>query len=228
AQESTLMVWLDSPTEAAVRGLAEGLMLASYRYRLASDPPDKAPRLRRVQLAVDDPGRYEAILAAAEVTARMTALARDLTNTPSSTKDPVWFTRQVTKAAAGHPGLRVRVRDESELRADGFGGVLAVGGGSASPPRLVEVTWRPRGARTHVALVGKGITFDTGGISLKPSNAMLLMRKDMAGAAAVVAATLGAAVLKLPVRVTAVAPLAENLPSGSAMRPGDVVRHFGG
>ncbi len=222
------MVWLDSPTEAAVRGLAEGLMLASYRYRLASDPPDKAPRLRRVQLAVDDPGRYEAILAAAEVTARMTALARDLTNTPSSTKDPVWFTRQVTKAAAGHPGLRVRVRDESELRADGFGGVLAVGGGSASPPRLVEVTWRPRGARTHVALVGKGITFDTGGISLKPSNAMLLMRKDMAGAAAVVAATLGAAVLKLPVRVTAVAPLAENLPSGSAMRPGDVVRHFGG
>lgn len=228
ARESALTVWLESPSEAAVRGLAEGLMLASYRYRLAAERPEQAPRLRRVLLAVGDPDRYEAVLATAGATARMTALARDLTNTPSSRKNPAWFARQVSKAAAEHPGLRVRVRDEAELRADGFGGVLAVGAGSSSPPRLVEVAWRPRAAGSHVVLVGKGITFDTGGISLKPSGAMLLMRKDMASAAAVVGATLAAAALRLPVRVTAVVPLAENLPSGSAMRPGDVVRHYGG
>src|SRR5262249_40867260 len=109
-----------------------------------------------------------------------------------------------------------------------FGAVLAVGGGSSRPPRLVELSWHPRGARTHVVLVGKGITFDTGGICIKPREGMKLMRKDMGGAAAVAAATIGAAGLRLPVRVTALAPLAENMLSGSSYRPGDVVRHYGG
>jgi leucyl aminopeptidase len=227
-RESSLAVWLAAPSEAAVRGLVEGLMLASYRYRLGADPPDQAPKLRRVTLVAEDPDRFASALAVAEVTAKMTALARDLTNTPSSRKQPTWFARQVEKAAAGYPGLRVRVRDEAQLRADGFGGVLAVGAGSASPPCLVEVSWRPRAAARHVVLVGKGITFDTGGISIKPAAAMILMRKDMGGAAAVTAAALGAAALRLPVRVTALAPLAENMLNGSALRPGDVVRHYGG
>ena len=98
----------------------------------------------------------------------MTRLARDLTNTPSSVKTPQWFADQVAAAAAGRPDLRLRVRGPAELAAEGFGGILAVGGGSASGPRLVELAWRPAGARTHVVLVGKGITFDTGGISIKP------------------------------------------------------------
>ncbi len=124
--------------------------------------------------------------------------------------------------------VTVRVRDPEQLAVEGFGGILAIGSGSARGPRLVELAWRPRGARRHVVLVGKGITFDSGGINLKTRDGMKLMRKDMGGAAAIVAATLAAAELKLPVRITALAPLAENMVSGTAVRPGDVVRHYGG
>ena len=155
-------------------------------------------------------------------------LARDLTNTPSSVKNPAWLAEQVVAEAAARTGLRVTVREPEQLRAEGFGGILAVGGGSATPPRLVELGWHPAGAARHVVLVGKGITFDTGGISIKTREGMKLMRKDMAGAAAVVAATLAAADLDLPVRVTTLVPLAENAVSGSAYRPGDVIRHYDG
>jgi leucyl aminopeptidase len=213
---------------AAVQGLAEGALLASYRYRLGAVSAEKAPKLRRVTLAVADPEQYQEALATAQVVAELTCLARDLTNTPSHRKNPGWFTRQVQKEAAPLAGLRVRVWGESELREGGFGGILSVGGGSASPPRLVELAWRPPTSTRHVVLVGKGITFDTGGISIKPASGMKLMRKDMAGGAAVIAATLGAARLRLPVRVTTLVPLAENMLSGSAQRPGDVIRHWGG
>ncbi|MFC5923770.1 leucyl aminopeptidase family protein [Micromonospora vulcania] len=213
-------------SQAAVRGLTEGLLLASYRFRLTQ--AGDAPALDGVDLLLADPGAYEATIATARTTAEMTRLARDLTNTPSSVKNPQWFAEQVATAAANLPDLRLRVRGPAELAAEGFGGILAVGGGSRSGPRLVELDWHPADARTHVVLVGKGITFDSGGLSIKPVPAMKLMRKDMAGAAAVVAATLGAAALRLPVRVTTLAPLAENMVSGSAFRPGDVVRHYGG
>jgi leucyl aminopeptidase len=209
---------------AAVRGLAEGLWLAAYRFSMTDEP---APE-RDVTVVVDHPERYADALAAARATADATRLARDLTNTPASLKDPAWFAGQVVAAVDGRPGLSVTVREPDQLAAEGFGGILAVGAASASPPRLVELSWRPPGARTHVVLVGKGITFDTGGISIKAVDAMKLMRKDMGGAASIVAATLGAAAMALPVRVTALAPLAENLISGSAFRPGDVVRHYGG
>lgn len=226
----------------AVRGLAEGLWLAAYRFVAAGDGPARGagrpvranggspdtPALRRVTIAVDDPSGYRQALAVAQATAQATSLARDLTNTPSSRKNPAWLAHQAERAAAGRPGLKVTVRGPEQLAREGFGGVLAVGGGSASQPRFVELEWRPRGARTHVVLVGKGITFDTGGISIKPVAGMKLMRKDMGGAAAVLAAVLGAADLELPVRVTALAPLAENMVSGSAYRPGDVIRHYDG
>ena len=212
--------------DLAVRGLAEGALLGSYRFRLGAD--DSPPRLERLEIVVDDPARYADALAAAQTVADATAFARDLTNTPSDTKSPAWLAAQVVERAAGVPGLSVTVRDEAELASGGFGGILAVGGGSARPPRLLELSWRPARATTHVVLVGKGITFDTGGISIKPRDAMKLMRKDMGGAAAVLAATLAAARLDLPVRVTALAPLAENMPGADAFRPGDVVRHFGG
>ena len=221
----TIALPTDSGPEA-VRGLTEGLLLASYRFRLAQT--DNAPALSSVDLLVADPTAHEATVATARTTAAMTRLARDLTNTPSSQKTPQWFADQVISATADLPDLRLRVRGPDELAAEGFGGILAVGGGSASAPRLLELDWHPAGARTHVVLIGKGITFDTGGISIKPVLAMKLMRKDMAGAAAVVAATLGAAALRLPVRVTTLTPLAENMLSGSAFRPGDVIRHYGG
>ncbi|HEX6969820.1 MAG TPA: leucyl aminopeptidase [Micromonosporaceae bacterium] len=210
----------------AVRGLAEGLWLASYRFRM-TDRDDDAT-VRDVVVAVPEPARYEAALAAARVTARATRFARDLTNMPSSVKCPEWFADQVRAAAREYDGLTVTVREPEQLAAEGFGGILAVGGGSARGPRLVELSWQPPDARRHVVLVGKGITFDTGGISIKPREAMKLMRKDMGGAAAVVSAVIGAAALRLPVRVTALAPLAENMVSGSAFRPGDVIRHYGG
>ncbi|MDG4817157.1 leucyl aminopeptidase family protein [Micromonospora sp. WMMD956] len=221
----TIMMPVDVEPDA-VRGLVEGLLLASYRFRLTE--AGEAPALSGVDVAVGDPAAYADAVERAEVTARMTRLARDLTNTPSSVKNPQWFAEQVEAAAAGRPDLRLRVRQPDELAAEGFGGILAVGGGSASGPRLVELDWHPADARTHVVLVGKGITFDTGGISIKPVPAMKLMRKDMAGAAAVVAATLGAAALRLPVRITTLTPLAENAVSGSAFRPGDVITHYGG
>ena len=118
--------------------------------------------------------------------------------------------------------------DEGALAAQGYGGLLAVGGGSARPPRLVRLTYRPRGAKTHLALVGKGITFDTGGLNLKPADGMYTMKCDMAGAAAVLAATWAIAKLGLKVKVTAYAAMAENMPSGSAYRPSDVLTIFGG
>jgi len=112
---------------------------------------------------------------------------------------------------------------EKQLADLGCGGILAVGMGSSAPPRLVELSYAPEGATTHLALVGKGITFDSGGLTIKPANSMGDMKSDMAGAAAVVQAVFAIAKLGLPIRVTAYAPMAENMISGSAMRPGDVV-----
>jgi leucyl aminopeptidase len=211
-------------TPAAVRGLAEGLWLGGYRYR---DAPEK-PRSAGVDLIAENHDRYAWSLRQAQAVVTSVWLARDLTNTPSSVKNPAWFAEQVIAEAAARTGLTVTVREPDQLRAEGFGGILAVGGGSATPPRLVELSWHPEGATKHVVLVGKGITFDSGGISIKTRDGMKLMRKDMAGAAAVIAATLAAADLDLPVRITALAPLAENAVSGSAYRPGDVITHYDG
>jgi leucyl aminopeptidase len=218
--EALSVVVPDGLAPEALRGLAEGLWLAGYAIR--------EPRSAAVSLLVQDPSVYARSLAQAQVTATAAWLARDLTNMPSSVKNPAWFAEQVVAEAAKRTGLRVTVREPAQLAAEGFGGILAVGGGSATPPRLVELSWSPPGATRHVVLVGKGITFDSGGISIKPRAGMKLMRKDMGGAAAVIAATLGAADLELPVRVTALAPLAENAISGSAYRPGDIITHWDG
>ncbi|SDT76099.1 leucyl aminopeptidase family protein [Actinoplanes derwentensis] len=207
---------------AALRALAEGLWLGGYRYRDGAKPV----RSGEVRLQTEEPRRYAESLTLARITARAVWLARDLTNTPSSLKNPEWFAAQVVAEAQSRPGLTVTVRAGAEL--DRFGGLRAVGGGSVSPPRFVEISWQPAGATTHVVLVGKGITFDTGGISIKPRDGMKLMKKDMGGAAAVTAATLGAADLNLPVRVTALLPLAENAIGAAAFRPGDVITHYDG
>ena len=218
----------------AIRGLGEGMWLAAYQFRLAAGDPDRLPKLRRVNLALP-PERGETLLdllsvslGRARCVAEATILARDLTNTPSDRKSPAWFARQVEKAASGIANLSVSVREPKDLAAEGFDAILAVGGGSSRGPRLVELSWRPRGARQHVVLIGKGITFDTGGICIKTTSGMKLMRKDAAGAAAVIGATLGAVAMGLPVRLTALAPLAENALGADAYRPGDVICHYGG
>jgi leucyl aminopeptidase len=207
---------------AAVRGLAEGIWLGGYRYRDAREER----RSGEVQI-VAGPEAYAVSLIQAQAGSRATWLARDLTNTPSSIKDPEWFAEEVVGSAAGRPGVEVAIRAGDDLAR--FGGIRAVGGGSRSRPCLVEVTWRPAGAHTHVVLVGKGITFDTGGISIKTRPGMKTMKDDMAGAAVVVAATLAAADLDLRgVRITALAPLAENAIGADAFRPGDVITHYDG
>jgi leucyl aminopeptidase len=217
---------------AGLRAIVEGLGLATYRYSLASTPrPDG---LRRVDLLGAGPAGDGPAPAAAEALARGLAtvravhLARDLANTPPAEKSPAWLGAEAERALRPH-GVRVLVRDETWLGVHGFGGLLAVGGGSVRPPRLIEARYRPRGATgPHVVLVGKGITFDTGGLSIKPADAMPSMKTDMAGGAVVLAAVLAAAELRLPIKITALVPTAENHVSGSAYRPGDVIRHYGG
>ncbi|MGI5247053.1 leucyl aminopeptidase family protein [Dactylosporangium sp. CA-139066] len=226
--ETSLRVLVPRDTAPeAVRGLAEGLWLASYRFRLNDAEPDP---LRRVTVVLPATEEIEAALDQARAVVTATLLARDLTNMPSDRKTPAWFARQVVKAAAGVPGLTVEVREPAYLAAQGFNAILAVGRGAAQErgPRLVELSYRPRGAKRHIVLVGKGITFDTGGVCIKPVSGMKLMRKDMGGAAAVIGATLAAAAMRLPVRVTALAPLAENALGDDSMRPGDVITHYGG
>lgn len=210
----------------ALRGLAEGIWLGGYGFRLRDEKPSETVKLREVTVLAQATAELERALRTARVIASQINFARDLTNTPSSIKSPEWFVAQVAERAPA--GLTVTARTPAELVEEGFGGILAVGEGSANEPRLLELSWHPADATEHVVLVGKGITFDTGGNDIKPVEAMQLMRKDMGGAATVVAAALAAAELELPIRVTTLAPLAENMVSGSSWRSGDVVRHYGG
>jgi leucyl aminopeptidase len=216
--------------EDALAAFAEGLLLASYDFSVGGPP--KNPGAETISVVTDTPAGLERGAAVA----RAVAIARDLTNTTSVDKCPQWLAEQAGGLAAD-AGLTVRVRDENALSAEGFGGLVAVGSGSARPPRLIELTYEPgeqdrRGAGgaqdQHIVLVGKGITFDSGGLSLKPNQGMKTMKTDMAGGATVMAVMSALRALEVPVKVTGLVPSAENMPSGSSMRPGDVIRHYGG
>lgn len=214
-----------------VRAVVEGTLLGGYsfsRYRSADKPqgPGEVVVLTETARTKD----AQRALEVAQVVSAATALARDWVNTPAGDLTPALFADAVVaEHRARKPGkVTVTVTDETELAGSGFGGIIGVGQGSANPPRLVQLSYAPRGATRHLALVGKGITFDSGGLSIKTSSGMTTMKCDMAGAAAVVAATLAIAELELPVRVTAYAPLAENMVSGNSTRPGDVLTMYGG
>ncbi|CAN5258308.1 hypothetical protein BH24ACT10_BH24ACT10_04880 [soil metagenome] len=204
----------------ALHALVEGLLLASYAFSRKADPKPRA--LQTIHLV--GPTALQDELDAALAVVRAVCAARDLGNTPSGEKSPAWLA-----AAAGDllPGLEVPVLDDKQLADRGFGGILGVGQGSSRPPRLVQATY-DGGGRAHVVLVGKGITFDTGGLSLKPNPGMLDMKLDMGGAAAVLGTLRAVADLGLKVKVTVLAALAENMPSGTAQRPGDVLVQYGG
>lgn len=166
----------------------------------------------------------KATLTRAQVVAGATAYARDLVNTPPNLLFPQSFVESVQgRVAAGRGDIEVVVHDEAKLAELGCGGILGVGQGSSRPPRIVELHYRPRRAKSRIAFVGKGITFDTGGVCIKPAASMLTMKSDMAGAAAAAAAVLAAAELELPTAVSAYLCLAENMPGGNAQRPGDIV-----
>ncbi|MDQ2845281.1 MAG: leucyl aminopeptidase [Actinomycetota bacterium] len=203
---------------------AEGLLLGGYVFGAYSDPK-KAP-VATVKLVVPSAAKAARNeLRRAVVTAEAVGLARDLINTAPNDLPPAAFADRA-KAAAETAGLKVEVLDEKALAKGGYGGILAVGSGSTRPPRLVRISYSASRPRARVALVGKGITFDSGGLSLKAGPGMADMTSDMSGAACVVATVIAAAALQLPIAVTATVPLAENLPSGSAYRPADVLTHY--
>jgi leucyl aminopeptidase len=208
-----------------VRAIAEALGLASYRFSRRSEP--KPVTLKRAKLVVDEPAAVREELRRAAVVTTAVYRARDLANTPSLGKSPAWLADQAVELGEA-AGVTVTVRDVPQLEAEGFGGVLAVGQGSSRPPRFVEMTWAPAGADRHVVLVGKGISFDSGGLSLKPADSMPGMKTDMAGGAAVIATMAALADLGVAVKVTGLIPIAENMPGDSAVRPGDVIRHYDG
>ncbi|MCZ4497608.1 MAG: Leucyl aminopeptidase [Marmoricola sp.] len=205
-----------------------GAVLASFRYSLRTEETAKPP-VGQIVLACTGEDR-QPVLDRAEAIAAASAQARRLATTPSNIKSPSWLVDEALRLAEAG-GVSTKVWDAAALEKEGFGGILGVGQGSATPPYLVQLDYAPKkGARKapHVVLVGKGITFDSGGLSIKPADSMVTMKRDMTGAA-VVAATLGAlAAVDCPVRVTGLLPIAENAISGQAMRPGDVITHWGG
>ncbi|MEV4209180.1 leucyl aminopeptidase [Nocardia salmonicida] len=207
---------------------AEGFYLGAYTFSTfkskSAPKPDERPVVR-VELLVPEPEFGALELLRAQLVAEAIATARDFVNTPPSALYPAEFADRA-RVLAEAAGLEVEVLDENALAAAGYGGIIGVGQGSSRPPRLVRITYA--GGPKKVALVGKGITFDTGGISIKPAANMENMTSDMAGAAAVVATVLLAGRLGLPVTVTATVPMAENMPSATAQRPGDVLTQYGG
>jgi leucyl aminopeptidase len=223
--------------EGVSSAVVEGLILGSYRFtdfRSKKTAP-KDPGLRKITvLSTAKDAKKQSARGAAVATA--VATARDLVNTPPSHLFPAEFARRA-KILGESVGLEVEVLDDKALRKAGYGGVIGVGQGSSRPPRVVRLIHRgsqlaknPKQAKKakKVALIGKGVTFDTGGISIKPAASMHHMTSDMGGAAAVIATAVLAAQLELPIDVIATVPMAENMPSATAQRPGDVLTQYGG
>jgi leucyl aminopeptidase len=222
----------DGAAGDAQTALVEGIALGGYdspRWLGAGTSGAKAPKPPVPSVVLVGDVDADSVRAAA-TTARATMLARNLAVTPSNLKNPAWMAAQA-RTIARRAGLEVRVWNERELRAEGFGGLLAVGAASATPPRLVQLDYAPEGAdaRTpRVVLVGKGITFDTGGLDIKPVDGMLAMKTDMSGSAVVLAVLAACRDLGVGVRVTGLLALAENAVGAASYRPGDIITQYGG
>ena len=218
-----------------VRAVVEGFLSGGYTftgYKSRSDDSGVA----EVSILSDVARRQDATAAleAGRTVGDLVNRARDWVNTPPNDLTPELFADAVVKLGkdltgrARQPKVDIEVLEPGDLEKLGCGGILGVGGGSANGPRMVKLTWAPEDARASVAFVGKGVTYDSGGLTIKPGSSMATMKYDMGGAAAVLAATFAIAELGLPVRVTTYAPMAENMVSGDAMRPGDVLTMYDG
>ncbi|GGS65303.1 hypothetical protein GCM10010156_25290 [Planobispora rosea] len=223
------------PAGPAGAALVEGALLASYTFRIGEN--SGSGPVAAIEFAGEG---AEAAVERGRVIAEAVAFARDLANMPSSVKTPQWLAERALEQLAeeGPRGrMSARIWDEDALLSEGFGGILAVGQGAVSPPRLIQLSYEPEDATErraggtplkHVVLVGKGITYDTGGLSIKPTEGMKFMKTDMAGGAVVIAVLGALAALGAPVRVTGLIAAAENAFSGTAQRPGDVITQYGG
>lgn len=221
---ATVVLALPAPDDAHASAIAEGALLGAYTFTdYKSDVgEDGKPATAWLQAGASDAAIERAGIIAAAV-----ASARDLTNTSPLDLFPASFA-EIAQEYGHQLGVDVLIWEPQQLAEQGFGGILGVGMGSSRLPRLVRLEWKPEAATQSVALVGKGITFDTGGISLKPPKSMETMKSDMSGAAAVMNVVFAAARAQLPIGVTGWLCLAENMPSGTAQRPSDILRMYNG
>jgi len=223
ARQRRIALALPARGQAEAEAVALGALLGGYTFGRYRSEPAAQPALTLVAS-----GSHAAEAARrAEVLADAVTLARDLVNTGPSDLVPAAFADRAGQIAA-EAGIAITVLDEQALAEGGYGGIIGVGQGSVHPPRLVRLEYAPPGASETLVLAGKGITFDSGGLSLKPAKAMETMKSDMGGAAAVLAAMQAISTLGLTVRVVGYLPLAENMPSGTAQRPSDVLTMYGG
>ena len=216
-------VVIDIPltTKEQVLAAIEGFQLGNYEYLTYKPKATKKVLSKLTLLTSLKPSASE--LAQLEVVAAAVHRTRDMVNAPANDLYPEVMVAAAKKLVKGLP-VKIKVWEEKDLLADGLGGIHAVGKGSNRPPRLVKLEYKPTGAKTSIALVGKGITFDTGGLSLKPAESMVGMKYDMTGAASCLQALIAIAELGLPIKATAWLCLAENMPSGGATRPNDVIK----
>ena len=226
-KKAVVAVPICSPEATVAAGV--GAKLGAYQFTNFKTTPPKKAALKQVGIIVPDPKHTGAKdgLAQANITADAVCFARDLINTPASHLHPADLAEAAVNRASSL-GITCEVLDEHQLAEGGYGGLMGVGQGAADGPRLARLAYRPKGATTHVVLVGKGITFDTGGYSMKPATSMLGMQADMSGAAAVAATVCAAAELGIKVNITAYMTIAENMVSSTATRPTDVITIYGG
>lgn len=221
-----LAVASDDPEALYQAGL--GGLLGAYTFGDYKVQPAPAEQITVVSPAKLKKAEFDALADEAEIVAEAVCEVRNLVNIPASDLTPVKFADIAEAYGKSEKSLSVRVWDENELEKDGFGGILGVGQGSVNPPRLVRVEYKARGAKSTLALVGKGITFDSGGLSIKPAKSMETMKTDMTGAATVLETVVAASRLGVKTNLVAWLCLAENMPSGSATRPGDVLTMYSG
>ncbi len=225
-----VLVLAEGALDDQVTALVEGVVLGGFEFSSRQESGPALPLKYWIELGAGESLDPD-LIPAALIGATAAWQARRLATMPSNIKSPKWLAGEVRRLLDGQP-IRVTEFDYEKLQADGFGGITAVGQGSATPPRLLQLEYQPKSPKQlrdqHVVLVGKGITFDTGGLSIKPADSMANMKRDMTGAAVVAAVMTALAGLGCQIRVTAVLPMAENSVSGSAARPGDVITHYGG
>lgn len=214
----------------SAQATVEGLVLGAYRFDRFKSSANDTKAITRITVLgsarADAKAGREAVRCG-QVVADAVCWARDLVNTPAGDMPPAEIAREAQRMAR-QVGLRCKVWGKPELEKGGFGGILGVGAGSVNPPRLIELSYTGAGRAAPIALTGKGIAFDSGGLSIKNAKGMETMKDDMGGAASIMAAMKAIAILRPKINVIAAIPSSENMPSGSAIKPGDVLRHRGG
>jgi leucyl aminopeptidase len=217
------------PAEAAVEAIVTGTILAGYRFDryITAEEDEEAPRPPEQLILLGDPG-LAGVAERARVGAAAQNRARELQNLPANVATPAFLAQRAEEIAAGHEALSAEVLGPAEIASRGMGGLEAVARGSHQEPRLIVLRYGGGGDAGPLGLVGKGVTFDSGGISLKPGQSMHEMKMDMSGAAAVLESVAALAELEAPLNVIAVVPATENMPGGQATRPGDIITQYSG